>query len=203
MCPPEAMMVLNIASTVLDYNSKKKQARAHEDANKQTSKNLNMAYHAELSQLESEKSTAAREYALETIKQALEEKALKAKALNLGYGNPIQLVRDIGGTAGLEWLDLENDFMSDMNTLINQQFNSYATLQRGYNRLTPVVYPDPTASLLQAGASVGSYLSVPASDRRFMKGFGTGAINPTAAESYNQDKFKWDIEAQRTLKGNY
>jgi hypothetical protein len=160
----------------MGYQSQKKQAQMQEAANATTARNANTSHNYNLSLIEKERGTAAREKALEQFKLDKETAKEEAKLLNAGYGNPFRIMQDLGGKADLQWLDLENDFMADMNELMGQEYNSYAQLQRTYNQLSPVVYPNPLAATLQAGTAVGSYLMVPAVDRSFLQGYGKDAI---------------------------
>jgi len=177
---PEALAVLQIGQSIMGYQSQKKQAQMQEAANATTARNANTSHNYNLSLIEKERGTAAREKALEQFKLDKETAKEEAKLLNAGYGNPFRIMQDLGGKADLQWLDLENDFMADMNELMGQEYNSYAQLQRTYNQLAPVVYPNPLASALSAGTAVGEYLMVPAVERNieFLKGYGKDAIKP-------------------------
>jgi len=175
---PEAMAALQVLQSIGGYQAQKAQAKAQEAANQQAIESANVAYLNDLQQIETERGLAAREKALTDFENKQKLAKERATALNSGYGNVINIMRDIGAKQDLQYVELENEFSFDMMKLNTQAANSYTALQRNYNKIPPVTEPSALGLGLQIATAGASYLSVDASDRKFMKGYGIGAQSP-------------------------
>jgi len=175
---PEAMAVLQIAQSVMGYQAQKKQAEAQEQANKVTAANANIAYLNDLQAIEKEKGLAAREKVLSDFEASQVNRQNKHKALNMDLGNPIAIMRSFGADRDLQWVKTLNEFNFDMYKAQTQATNSYATLQRTYNKIPPVSKPSALGLGLQIATAGAGYLSEDASKRKFLTGYGIGADSP-------------------------
>jgi len=168
----EAMAVIKIGTAVMGHQAKKKQAANQAWANSRARMTANKAYLADLSKIETERGRAAREKALEEFKVTQQKKYDIAKMQNLGFGNPSVIMRDIGSAADLDYNQISTEYMGDMFTLNNQSDDAYANLQRTYNSLESPVAPSVMSLGLDIAGTGAGYLNVPASDRKYFKGYG-------------------------------
>lgn len=175
---PEAMAALQVLQSIGGYQAQKAQAKAQEAANQQAIESANVAYLNDLQQIETERGLAAREKALSNFENKQKLAKERATALNSGYGNVINIMRDIGARQDLQYVELENEFSFDMMKLNTQAANSYTALQRNYNKIPPVTKPSALGLGLEIASAGAGYLTVPASDRKFMTGYGIGANSP-------------------------
>lgn len=175
---PEAMAALQVLQSIGGYQAQKAQAKAQEAANQQAIESANVAYLNDLQQIETERGLAAREKALTDFQNKQKLAKERATALNSGYGNVINIMRDIGARQDLQYVELENEFSFDMMKLNTQAANSYTALQRNYNKIPPVTEPSALGLGLQIATAGAGYLSVDASDRKFMREYGIGAESP-------------------------
>ena len=102
----------------------------------------------------------------------MDRKKAQANALNLGFGNGVRVVQDIGTVADFEYNQIKEDFMGDMLDLNNQRSDAYANLQRTYNNITPTYEPSFMSLALDIGGAGADYMSKPSNDRRFFKTYG-------------------------------
>jgi hypothetical protein len=175
---PEAMAALQVLQSIGGYQAQKAQAKAQEAANQQAIESANVSYLNDLQQIETERGLAAREKALANFENKQKLAKERATALNSGYGNVINIMRDIGARQDIQYVELENEFSFDMMKLNTQAANSYTALQRNYNKIPPVTKPSALGLGLQIATAGAGYLTVPAGDRAFMKGYGIGANSP-------------------------
>lgn len=175
---PEAMAALQVLQSIGSYQAQREQAKAQEAANVKAAESANIAYLNDLQTIETERGLAAREKALEDFKLRQEAAKERAKKFNEGFGNAITIMREIGSKQDLQYVETKNEFDFDMLKLNTQAANSYTALQRNYNKIPPVVKPSALGLGLQIATAGAGYLSVDASDRKFMKGYGIGAESP-------------------------
>ncbi len=175
---PEAMAALQILQSIGNYQAQKEQAKAQEAANVRAAESANIAYLNDLQTIETERGLAAREKALEDFKLRQEAAKERAKKFNEGFGSAITIMREIGSKQDLQYVETKNEFDFDMLKLNTQAANSYTALQRNYNKIPPVAKPSALGLGLQIATAGAGYLSVDASDRKFMKGYGIGAESP-------------------------
>jgi len=168
----EAMMAMKVVGAVASHNEKKTQARQKAASDYQTMRNADQAYLVDLGKIETERGTAAREKAVSEMKNSFARKAAQANALNLGFGNSVRVVQNIGTEADLEYNDIMADYMGDMITLNSQRSDAYANLQRTYNSITPTYEPSFMSLALDIGGAGGSYMGQPRDERRFFKNYG-------------------------------
>ena len=165
MCDPVTAAVvmggLQVATAVQNYNSQKAVAAAKEKANEQTRRNSDQAYLYDLSVIDNEVVSAAREKKLEEFKLAQEANKKQSTGLNLNAGNPDRIIQDIAGTQDLAFLDIVNDYEVDIKKAYGKTKEAYAAQQRRYNSIAPVMMPSKTGLFLQvATATTGAYQNV-------------------------------------------
>lgn len=175
---PEAMAALQIMQAVGGFQAQKAQAKAQEEANEVTRENANIAYLNDLQAIEKEKGFAAREKVLADFEASQANMRDKHKALNMDLGNPIAIMRSFGADRDLQFVKTLNEFNFDMYKAQTQATNSYATLQRTYNKIPPVTKPSALGLGLQIATAGAGYLSVDASKRKFFTDYGIGADSP-------------------------
>ena len=168
----EAVAAMKIVGAVASHQEKKTRAREKAAANYQTQRNADQAYLNDLSKIETERGRAAREKAINEFQNKIAKKKATANALNLGFGNGVRVVQNIGTEADLEYNQITEEFMGDMITLNNQRSDAYANLQRTYNSITPAYEPSFMSLALDIGGAGGDYMGKPADDRRFFKSYG-------------------------------
>jgi len=173
----EAVAAMKIVGAVAGHQEKKARAREKAAADYQTQRNADQAYLNDLSKIETERGRAAREKAMNEFQNKVARKKATANALNLGFGNGVRVVQNIGTEADLEYNQITEEFMGDMITLNNQRSDAYANLQRTYNSITPAYEPSFMSLGLEIGAAGGDYMSNPADDRRFFKSYGNQGTN--------------------------
>jgi hypothetical protein len=174
----EAMAVMSVVQSISGYQAKKEQAKAQEQTNRQAAESANISYLNDLQQIETERGLAAREKALANFENKQKLAKERATALNSGYGNVINIMRDIGARQDIQYVELENEFSFDMMKLNTQAANSYTALQRNYNKIPPVTKPSALGLGLEIASAGAGYLTVPASDRKFFPDYGIGANSP-------------------------
>ena len=172
---PEAMAALQIMQAVSGFQAQKAQAEAQEEANTRAAESANMAYLNDIQGIEMERGLAAREKALADFIQKQTSKKEEATALNLGFGNPINIIKEIGAKQDLQYIETKNEFDFDMLKLNTQSANSYTALQRNLNKLPPVAQPSPLGLGLEIATAGAGYLSVDKTDRAYLKNYGKGA----------------------------
>jgi len=157
MCSVElAMAGLNIVSSIQEYNSKKAVAAAQERANEQTRRNSDQAYLYDLSKIDSEAVSAARELKAEQFKNNQDANKKTAQALNLNAGNPDKIIQDIAGTQDMDFLDATRDYETDITKLYDKTTEAYAAQQRRYNSIAPVMMPSRTGLFLKVATQAAS-----------------------------------------------
>jgi hypothetical protein len=172
---PEAMAALQIMQAVGGFQADKQQSKAQEAANARAAESANIAYLNDIQGIEMERGLAAREKSLADFTQKQASKKAEATALNAGFGNAINIIKEIGSKQDLQYIETKNEFDFDMLKLNTQSANSYTALQRNLNKLPPVAKPSPLALGLQIATAGGGYLGVDASDRKYLKDYGKGA----------------------------
>ena len=168
----EAMTAFKIVGAVASHREKKQQAVNKAAADYQTQRNADQAYLNDLSKIETERGMAAREKGIAEMKNKFAKKAAMANALNLGFGNSVRVVQNIGTEADIEYNDIMADYMGDMITLNNQRSDAYANLQRTYNSITPTYEPTFASLALDIGGAGADYMGKPKDERRFFTNYG-------------------------------
>lgn len=175
----EAYAALQIMNSINSYQTQRAQAKAQEQANKITEQNANISYLNDIQKIEGEKVEAAREFALEDFKRKMVLRKEQAQALNLGFGNPFKVIQDLAGAADTDYVELQNAFLSDMYKANYQYSQAYADMQQTRAKyIKPVQTPSALGLGLEIATAGASYLSVPASNRKFFKDYGIGANSP-------------------------
>jgi len=159
MCSPDpatqmmiASAVLQVGTTVMDYQDKKNAAKMKRADNQVAMGHYNEAYLYDLQKIDNEAGNAHREKALEEFKTKQEKNKNMAMALNAGFGNPFRVVQDISGAADLDYNYIGFQYNKDMVTLQNQENEAYANLVKGYSSLTSPTEP----SLIGTGLQIAS-----------------------------------------------
>jgi len=165
MCNPVAAAVimggLQVATAVQSYNSEKAIAKAKEKANEQTRRNSDQAYLYDISKIDKEAVSSARELKAEQFKNSQDANKKIAQALNLNAGNPDKIIQDIAGTQDMDFLDATRDYETDITKLYDKTTEAYAAQQRRYNSIAPVMMPSKTGLFLQvATAATQGYQNV-------------------------------------------
>lgn len=159
MCHPAVVAGLQVVTAIQEHQNAKALAASKRKSQEQTRKNANQAYLNELSYIAQDDIKAEREKRREDFKTSQEKKKKIAQSLNLGAGNAMKVVQDIGGLYDVEFNEIAAGFESDMLTLDRQATESYANLQRTYNSLEPVVEPSNAALGLKI-ATIGANYGV-------------------------------------------
>ena len=159
MCSPDpatqmmiASAVIQVGTTVMDYQNKKAVAKSHAAANEVTMGHYNEDYLNTLAKIDNEGGNAVTEKILEEFKIKQEKSSQIAEALNLGFGNPLRAVQAVGGVADNDLNYVGFQFSKDMTTLQNQENEAYAHMVKGYSSLTSPTEP----SLIGAGLQIAS-----------------------------------------------
>ena len=157
MCSVQlAIAGLNIASSVQEYRSKKAVAAAQQRANEQTRRNSDQAYLYDLSKIDKETVSSARELKAEQFKNSQDANKKTAQALNLNAGNPDKIIQDIAGTQDMDFLDATRDYETDITKLYGKTTEAYAAQQRRYNSIAPVMMPSRTGLFLKVATQAAS-----------------------------------------------
>ena len=159
MCSPDpatqmmiASAVLQVGTTVMDYQDKKNAANMKRADNQVAMGHYNEAYLYDLQKIDNEGGNALREKSLEEFKIKQEKSSQIAEALNLGFGSPLRAVQAVGGVADNDLNYVGFQFSKDMTTLQNQENEAYAHLVKGYSSLTSPTQP----SLIGTGLQIAS-----------------------------------------------
>jgi|TARA_B100000965_G_C19579336_1_gene752809 hypothetical protein len=168
----EAMAAFKIVGAVASHREKKQQAINKAAADERTMRNADQAYLNDLSKIETERGMAAREKYIAEMRSNFARKAAQANALNLGFGNSVRVVQNIGTEADAEYNNIMADYMGDMITLNNQRSDAYANLQRTYNSITPTYEPSFMSLALDIGGAGADYMGKPKDERRFFTNYG-------------------------------
>tara|TARA_B100001996_G_scaffold201803_2_gene154519 strand:+ start:4176 stop:4679 length:504 start_codon:yes stop_codon:yes gene_type:complete len=156
MCSVEAaVMGLKVVSAASSWQSDRQQASNQAYADYKTRRHADQAYLNDLSKIETERGLAAREKSLEEFKSKAKARKDSAKALNMGFGNPLRVQQDVGVVFDQEYSDIAFAFEGDMYALNNQRKDAYANMQRIYNNIAPVYMPNTTDLLIRT-ASAGA-----------------------------------------------
>lgn len=175
----EAMAVMSVMQSVQGYQTQRAAAKAQEESNKITEQNTNISYLNDIQKIEGEKVEAAREFALKSFKSKMDLRQKQATALNLGFGDPFKVVQDLAGAADTDYVELQNAFLSDMYKANYQYSQAYADMQKMRAQyIKSVQKPSALGLGLEIATTGASYLSVPASNRKFFKDYGIGANSP-------------------------
>ena len=154
MCSVQlALAGLSIASSVQEYNSKKAVAAAQQRANEQTRRNSDQAYLYDLSKIDKETVSSARELKAAQFKNSQDTNKKLAQTLNLNAGNPDKIIQDIAGTQDMDFLDSTRDYETDVTKLYDKTNEAYAAQQRRYNSIAPVTMPSRTGLFLQVATA--------------------------------------------------
>lgn len=168
----EAMMAMKVVKAVGDHNAQKAKVRATREANQATRRNAQIAYMYDLSKIEAERGATAREKAIADFQTKQQTKKLKSQALNLGFGNPVNVLRDIGAEGEIDIIANLNNFEGDIQTLHNQEYEAHSKLSQTYNQLNDGQMPSVLGLGLAIGGETGDYLNKPATDRKWFKKMG-------------------------------
>ena len=165
MCDPVTAAVisggLQVVTAVQNYNSQKAVAAAQQRANEQTRRNSDQAYLYDLSKIDKEAVSSARELKAEQFKNSQDTNKKLAQNLNLNAGNPDKIIQDIAGTQDMDFLDSTRDYETDITKLYGKTTEAYAAQQRRYNSIAPVMMPSKTGLFLQvATATTQGYQDV-------------------------------------------
>jgi hypothetical protein len=154
MCSVQlALAGLSIASSVQEYKSKKAVAAAQQRANEQTRRNSDQAYLYDLSKIDKETVSSARELKAAQFKNSQDTNKKLAQTLNLNAGNPDKIIQDIAGTQDMDFLDSTRDYETDVTKLYDKTNEAYAAQQRRYNSIAPVTMPSRTGLFLQVATA--------------------------------------------------
>jgi hypothetical protein len=157
MCDPVTAAVvmggLQVATAVQNYNSQKAVAAAKEKANEQTRRNSDQAYLYDLSKIDKETVSSARELKAAQFKNSQDTNKKLAQTLNLNAGNPDKIIQDIAGTQDMDFLDSTRDYEIDVTKLYDKTNEAYAAQQRRYNSIAPVTMPSRTGLFLQVATA--------------------------------------------------
>ena len=154
MCSVQlALAGLSIASSVQEYRSKKAVAAAQQRANEQTRRNSDQAYLYDLSKIDKETVSSARELKAAQFKNSQDTNKKLAQTLNLNAGNPDKIIQDIAGTQDMDFLDSTRDYEIDVTKLYDKTNEAYAAQQRRYNSIAPVTMPSRTGLFLQVATA--------------------------------------------------
>ena len=154
MCSVQlALAGLSIASSVQEYKSKKAVAAAQQRANEQTRRNSDQAYLYDLSKIDKETVSSARELKAAQFKNSQDTNKKLAQTLNLNAGNPDKIIQDIAGTQDMDFLDSTRDYEIDVTKLYDKTNEAYAAQQRRYNSIAPVTMPSRTGLFLQVATA--------------------------------------------------
>ena len=168
----EAMMAMKVVGAVSEKNAKDQAIRDQNAANARNRENALNAYYRDLSTIESERGSTAREKAIADFRTKQETKKLKAAALNLGLGNPTSVLRDIGVEGELDILDNYRQFEGDMSTLNRQRDQAYDALDGSYANAQDKSSTGLAGLGLAIGTASGEYLNKPSSERKWFKKLG-------------------------------
>ena len=164
MCSPDpatqmmiASAVLQVGTTVMDYQDKKNAAKMKRADNQVAMGHYNEAYLYDLQKIDNEGGNALREKSLEEFKLKQEKNKNIAMALNAGFGNPFRVVQDISGAADLDYNYIGFQYNKDMVTLQNQENEAYANLVKGYSSLTSPTEPSLIGTTLQIASAGVNY----------------------------------------------
>ena len=157
MCSVQlALAGLSIASSVQEYRSKKAVAAAQQRANEQTRRNSDQAYLYDLSKIDKETVSSARELKAAQFKNSQDTNKKLAQTLNLNAGNPDKIIQDIAGTQDMDFLDSTRDYETDVTKLYDKTNEAYAAQQRRYNSIAPVMMPSRTGLFLKVGTQIAT-----------------------------------------------
>jgi hypothetical protein len=157
MCSVQlALAGLSIASSVQEYRSKKAVAAAQQRANEQTRRNSDQAYLYDLSKIDKETVSSARELKAAQFKNSQDTNKKLAQTLNLNAGNPDKIIQDIAGTQDMDFLDSTRDYETDVTKLYDKTNEAYASQQRRYNSIAPVMMPSRTGLFLKVGTQIAT-----------------------------------------------
>ena len=155
MCDPVtiALTGLQVMTSMQEYSSQKAVAAAKERANEQTRRNSDQAYLYDLSKIDKETVSSARELKAAQFKNSQDTNKKLAQTLNLNAGNPDKIIQDIAGTQDMDFLDSTRDYETDVTKLYDKTNEAYAAQQRRYNSIAPVTMPSRTGLFLQVATA--------------------------------------------------
>ena len=168
----EAMMAMKVVGAVAEKRAEDDAIRSQNEANAKNRQNALNAYYRDLSDIERERGSTAREKAIADFRSKQETKKLKAAALNLNLGNATSVLRDIGVEGELDILDNFRQFETDMSTLNRQRDQAYDALESTYNNAQDRSTTGLTGLGLAIGTASGEYLNKPSSERKWFKKLG-------------------------------
>ena len=140
-------------TSMQEYSSQKAVAAAKERANEQTRRNSDQAYLYDLSKIDKETVSSARELKAAQFKNSQDTNKKLAQTLNLNAGNPDKIIQDIAGTQDMDFLDSTRDYETDVTKLYDKTNEAYAAQQRRYNSIAPVTMPSRTGLFLQVATA--------------------------------------------------
>jgi hypothetical protein len=155
MCDPVtiALTGLKVMTSIQEHRSLKAVAAAKERANEQTRKNSDQAYLYDLSKIDKETVSSARELKAAQFKNSQDTNKKLAQTLNLNAGNPDKIIQDIAGTQDMDFLDSTRDYETDVTKLYDKTNEAYAAQQRRYNSIAPVMMPSRTGLFLKVATA--------------------------------------------------
>ena len=155
MCDPVTITLtgLQVMTSMQEYSSQKAVAAAKERANEQTRRNSDQAYLYDLSKIDKETVSSARELKAAQFKNSQDTNKKLAQTLNLNAGNPDKIIQDIAGTQDMDFLDSTRDYETDVTKLYDKTNEAYAAQQRRYNSIAPVTMPSRTGLFLQVATA--------------------------------------------------
>jgi hypothetical protein len=158
MCDPVtiALTGLQVMTSMQEYSSQKAIAAAKEKANEQTRRNSDQAYLYDLSKIDKETVSSARELKAAQFKNSQDTNKKLAQTLNLNAGNPDKIIQDIAGTQDMDFLDSTRDYETDISRLYGKTKEAYSAQQRRYNSIAPVMMPSRTGLFLKVGTQIAT-----------------------------------------------
>ena len=155
MCDPVtiALTGLKVMTSIQEHRSLQAVAAAKERANEQTRRNSDQAYLYDLSKIDKETVSSARELKAAQFKNSQDTNKKLAQTLNLNAGNPDKIIQDIAGTQDMDFLDSTRDYETDVTKLYDKTNEAYAAQQRRYNSIAPVTMPSRTGLFLQVATA--------------------------------------------------
>lgn len=168
----EAMLAFRVLSTVSKFQQEKAVARSIERQQDAARRAAIVGYQRDMEQIEGERDDVRREEALENFKVNTARRKAEAAAINQGFGNPLKVIQDLGYAYDVEGLEIDAAVERDFNTLNRQQDQAYASLTQTFSGLTPPTKPSLGAAAVDIGTAVGTYLTIPSGDRKFLTGMG-------------------------------
>lgn len=169
------MAAMKVVGAVASHNEKKRVAKENAMANARARMTADAAYLADLGKIETERGMATREKYIAEMAEKMKRKKDQATGINLGFGNAVRVVQNIGTVMDSDFNQINAEFMGDMITLNNQRSDAYANLKRTYNSLTPVYEPSMMSLGLDIAGAGGSYMATPRDERRFFTNYGAKA----------------------------